>query len=53
MTLFSTGQKPTKVFVLNDTSGTDSVKIKNAHGFVVAEIDSEGNIKHKGRVIKK
>lgn len=53
MTLFSTGQKPTKVFRLSDNVGSDSVKIENAHGFVVAEFDSEGNLKHKGKVIKK
>ena len=52
MSIFSPGTRPTKVFQLSDSNGEDSVIIKNSKGFTVAEIDSKGNIKYKGRMIK-
>lgn len=52
MPLFQQGFRPTKTIILNDSNGVDSVKIKNSHGFVVAEINSKGDIIKKGRDIK-
>lgn len=52
MTLFSTGQKASKAVTLSDALGSDSFKIYSSYGQLVAEIDSKGNIKNKGKVIK-
>jgi len=52
MTLFSSGNRPGKVITLNDMDGTDSLHIKNSAGFTVAKIDSQGNLKKKGKDIK-
>lgn len=39
-----------KVITLNDKSGADSLIIKDADGFVVFQVDSQGNLKLKGQV---
>lgn len=40
------------VITLADDAGASKIQIKNLSGTVVAEIDSLGNIKLKGRVLK-
>ena len=52
MTIMGSSFRPTKTFVLSDSDGVDGVIIKNSKGFTVAKIDSNGNIKYKGRMIK-
>lgn len=52
MTLFGTGNKPTKTIQLNDNKGTDKLIIQDSNGFEVASIDSKGNIRRKGSDIK-
>jgi hypothetical protein len=52
MTLFSTGNRPTKTVQLNDTAGSDGFVIKNSLGFTVLKLDSKGNVKLKGKEIK-
>lgn len=36
--------------VLPDKDGTSKFEIKNNLGFVVASIDSQGNIRHRGKI---
>jgi len=53
MALFSGNKRPTKTIQLNDSDGTDKFTITNSRGFVVAEIDSQGNQKIKGSFQKR
>lgn len=53
MTLFSSGYRPTKTFMLNDVDGVDKVVLKNAHGFEVGTWNSKGKITAKGGVGKR
>lgn len=52
MSRFSTGSSPTKVTTLNDSSGSDSLEVKDSDGFTVAKIDSKGNLKLRGKVTR-
>ena len=52
MSRFSPGSVPTKVTTLNDSSGSDSLEVKDSDGFTVAKIDSKGNLKIRGKVTR-
>ena len=42
------GRGSAKSVTLNDTSGVDSFKVKDADGFIVGELTSAGNLNIKG-----
>ena len=39
-----------KTIQLNDKAGSDGVIIKDSDGFIVAKLDSSGNLQLKGRI---
>ena len=41
-----------KVLQLSDAAGTDKLIIKDSDGFTVASIDSKGNLRMKGSVMR-
>lgn len=41
-----------KTVQLNDTAGTDAFIVKDADGFPMFKVDSDGNVKIKGKVMR-